>query len=79
MFSHPHIGSNKHSLNSRRLENFIHSLRAQSALHKVTNGDGADKSRQPGIFTLFFDDIVCKNLCGVVEGLQSVRKKPRET
>jgi hypothetical protein len=53
----------------RGLQDLIHSLGAQSALHQISNCDGTHESRQSGIFTLLFNDIVGKDLSRVREGL----------
>ena len=59
------------TLDLRRLQNLVHALGTQGAFHQVSNGYGADKSRETSILALFFSDVLGKNL-GRILRLQNV-------
>jgi hypothetical protein len=56
--------------NVRRLQDLVHALRPKCALHQVTNGDGADESREAGILTLFLCRPLLEDLGGAKRRLQ---------
>lgn len=53
----------------RRLEDLVHSLGTEGALHEITNGDGADEGGETGILTLLLGGAFLEDLGGI-EGLQ---------
>lgn len=58
----------------RRLQDLVHALGAQGALHEIAHRDGAHKGRQPGVLALLLGDILGEDLGRVLKRRGSLRE-----
>lgn len=56
------------------MQDLVHPFWTQRALDQVSNGDGTDKGREPGIFALLLGGAVAEDLRGAKGRLEEGRK-----
>jgi hypothetical protein len=68
LFFYPPVVLMQHNI--RRLQDLVHALGAQGALHQVADGDGADEGAEAGILSLFLRRALLEDLGGAERRLQ---------